>query len=201
MQGARLWLVRHGEIEANVKRVWHGSTDSALTKRGEEQAGRVAEHVGREALRAAAIYASPLQRARRTAEPIARALGLPVRLEPKLAEYSIGAWEGESYAALLEQRGFFASIRADPEFAPPGGESPRAVVARTTAVLRRISREHAGDHVVIVGHGAAFAFALAELLHADPLRWQEFHSHNASLSELELEPEPRLLRFDVTDHL
>ncbi len=201
MRRARLWLVRHGEIEANVKKVWHGSTDSALTTRGEEQARRVAEHVGRAEARASAIYASPLQRARRTAEPIGRALGVPVRLEPGLAEYSIGAWEGESYAALLEERRFFAAIQADPGFAPPGGESPLDVVERTTAALRRIAREHAGEHVVVVGHGAAFAFALAAILHADPQRWQQYHSRNASLSELELEPEPRLLSFDFVEHL
>ena len=94
---ARLLLVRHGQIDANVQRIWHGSTDSPLTELGEQQAARTAQHLAAERPQVAAVYASPLGRTRATAEPIARALGVQLEIEPGLAEFGIGELEGVSY--------------------------------------------------------------------------------------------------------
>ena len=197
---ARLMLVRHGEIEANARRVWHGSTDSPLTERGELQARLTAaclEHTARDAT---TLYTSPLIRAHRTAEAIGAALGLEPKLEDDLCEYSIGELEGVSYEALFKEHRFFERIREDPDFAPPGGESPKRVTERVTDALRRIAAHHRGERVIVVGHGAALALALGDLL-SDLGRWQRYQKSNCSLSELEIEPSPRLLSFDVTDHL
>jgi broad specificity phosphatase PhoE len=197
---ATLLLVRHGQIAANVSRVWHGSTDSELTERGLEEARRTADHLA-SARNVRALYSSPLLRTRQTAEAIAARLGLVPRLEPGLAEYGIGELEGVSYADLLNVHGFFARIRSDRDFAPPGGESPRQVLERAIGALHRIARTHRGEEVVIVSHGAALGLALGELLHGDPDRWMELHLSNCAVSELVLEPAPRLLAWNRTDHL
>ena len=78
---ATLVIVRHGETSANLDGVWHGSTDTPLTERGRAQAERVAAYLAERYADAGALYSSDLQRARHTAEPIRRALGLDLRLE------------------------------------------------------------------------------------------------------------------------
>jgi len=193
--------VRHGQIAANLTRHWHGSTDSELTEVGHQQASCVARALAAEAAGASAIYASPLRRARATAEPIAAALGLPLRIEPAFAEYSLGQREGALYFDLVRE-GFFKRIEQDPDHAPPDGESPRAVVSRMTAALVRVAQEHAdGDSVIVVSHGAALGLAIAELVGGDHRTWFDYHMHNCGLTELALRPQPRLVRFNETGHL
>ena len=198
---ATLLLVRHGQIAANAERIWHGSTDSALTAHGRGEAERTARHLAQRAPAPVALYTSPLLRARETAAPIAAGLGLAPRVEPGLAEYGIGELEGISYLALAQQHRFFEKIAADPDFAPPRGESPRQVVARVCAALGAISRAHPGESVVVVSHGAALGLALGALLERDANQWQRFHLANCGLSELVLEPAPQLLSWNSTAHL
>ena len=198
---ARLLLVRHGQISANVDRVWHGSTDSALTDRGLEEAEAVARLLATDRFAPAAVYSSPLQRTRETAAAIARATGLEPVTDPGLAEYAIGELEGVSYEDLYREHRFFERIREDPDFAPPGGESRNQVVARVVGALRRIARAHGGDEVVVVGHGAALGLAISHLLGDSDAEFQKYHKANCALSELVLAPEPRLLRFNETAHL
>ncbi len=198
---ARLLLVRHGQISANVDRVWHGSTDSALTDRGLEEAEAVARLLATDRFSPAAVYSSPLQRTRETAAAIARTTGLEPVTDPGLAEYAIGELEGVSYMDLYREHRFFERIREDPDFAPPAGESRNQVVARVVDALERIAEAHAGDEVVVVGHGAALGLAIAHLLGDSDAEFQKYHKANCALSELVLAPEPRLLRFNETAHL
>jgi broad specificity phosphatase PhoE len=198
---ATLVLVRHGEIAANTARIWHGSTDSELTEAGRAQAGRTALHLAQRRPRPVALYTSPLSRTRATAAHIAEQLGLEALLEPGLAEFGIGELEGESYAALAQVHRFFERIARDPEFAPPGGESPRALVSRVSDALRRIALAHRGEQVVVVSHGAALGFTLGSLIDGDTNQWQRYHLANCALSELVLEPAPRLLSWNRTEHL
>jgi len=198
---ATLLLVRHGQIAANTARIWHGSTDSPLTEHGHAEAQRTAEFLARTRPLARALYTSPLLRTRQTAAAIGAELGLEAIAVPGLAEYGIGELEGISYEVLLKEHRFFEQISADPHFAPPGGESPHQVMTRITAALSEIARAHRGEEVVIVSHGAALGIAVGTLIDRDPMRWQHYHLSNCGLGELVLEPEPRLLAWNQTDHL
>jgi len=198
---ATLVLVRHGQIAANAERIWHGSTDSALTERGRGEAERTARQLARRAPAPVALYTSPLLRARETARPIEAELGLAARVEPGLAEYGIGELEGVSYLALAQEHQFFAKIAANPDFAPARGESPNQVIARVSAALGAIARAHPGESVVVVSHGAALGLALGALLDRDANQWQRYHLANCGLSELVLEPVPKLLSWNATEHL
>jgi broad specificity phosphatase PhoE len=195
-----LTLVRHGETSANRGGVWHGSIDTPLTEHGLAQAKRVGEYLRRERGETAAIYCSPLQRARHTAGAIGAALGLEAKSEPELTEYHLGSWEGKTYAELMTTHKLFHHIKQDPDFAPHGGESPRQVADRYAATLRRIAIDHRGQHAVVVGHGGAFSMAFALLIEGDYTSWGGVMS-NCGLSELTFDPDPKLLRFDLTDHL
>jgi broad specificity phosphatase PhoE len=197
---ARLLLVRHGQIAANLEKVWHGSTDSPLTPVGHAQARQLAAHLARTRQKIRGVYSSPLTRARHTADPIAAALGLPVHVAPGLAEYGIGAFEGTSYADLVGRHAFFEQAHGDLEWAPAGGESLRAVAERMLATWHTIVATHPEGEVVVVTHGAALAAGLAMVLHDDPRQWQRYHVRNASVSELTLVP-AALVDFDRVDHL
>jgi len=194
---ARLLLVRHGQIAANLDRRWHGSTDEDLTEGGREQARRVAAHVAATHPNVVAVYASPAQRAQNTAQPIAAALGLPVIIAPGLAEYGIGVLENASYDDLLAKHRFFEQAEADLAWAPDGGESLGAVGERVVAAWRAIAAAHPGAEVIVVSHGAAIATGLAVLLHADPRGWPRYHVRNTSITEIALDPTPAILSFDV----
>jgi len=196
----RLLLVRHGQIAANVDARWHGSTDGVLTEQGREEGRRLAAHLARTRPDITAVCTSPLQRARDTAAAIADALGVPLLVEPGLAEYGIGVLENETYEDLAGRHRFFEQAEADLHWAPPGGESLNAVGGRVLAAWWSIAHRHS-DPAVVVSHGAAIAIGLAALLDHDPRIWPRYRLRNTSISEIELEPTPRLLAFNLVDHL
>ena len=195
-----LTLIRHGETSANSAGVWHGSTDTPLSERGLAQAERVARYVHARHGDAAAVYSSHLQRARLTAGAIAELLGLDVLIEEDLGEYHLGSWEGKTYHDLHHEHRLWHHMKIDPDFAPHGGESPRAVTERFTGALSRIAARHAGVRVVVVAHGGALSLGLAQLLDGDYSEWRGVMD-NCAVSELRLEPEPQLLSFNETGHL
>ncbi len=195
-----LTIVRHGETSANLDGVWHGSTDTPLTERGRLQAERVAEYLATRHPDATTVYSSPLARARDTASLISTRLGIPLVIDPDLAEYHLGSWEGVSYSDLHQKHRFWERIKEDADFAPHGGESPRVVVQRFTDSLRRISLKHAGERVVVVAHGGALSMVLAALLDGDYSQWKRV-MHNCAVSELVIDPSPSLLSFNQIEHL
>lgn len=199
---ASLLLLRHGQIDANRKGLWHGSTDSALTWRGRRQALKTARHIARTHQDLAAIYTSPADRCRQTAE----AVRAEVKLEPTpvagLAEYAIGDWEGLAFDFLAEAHDFYERTRGNPNFAPPGGESLNTVAARIVSALQSIHDRHQPqEKVLVVSHGAALAVALGTLLNDDPRCWVEYPVANCSLTELVLSPAPYVNFFNSTQHL
>lgn len=195
-----LTLARHGETSANFDGVWHGSTDTPLTERGLLQAARLAAFARERFCEAGAVYSSHLQRARLTAEPIAAELKLELRIEEDLREFDLGAWEGKSYRELYEQHRLWHHMRADPEFAPHGGESPRQVSERFTRAMRRIVARHPGERVIVVSHAGALSMALGSLLDGDYTSWRRVMD-NGAVSELVIDPEPSLLSFNLVEHL
>src|SRR5690242_490228 len=88
----RVLIARHGETEWNLSRRFQGHLDSPLTKRGREQAQRLATRLTAESI--AAVYSSDLGRALQTATPVAAGLGLEVLTSPFLREIDCGAWTG-----------------------------------------------------------------------------------------------------------
>jgi probable phosphoglycerate mutase len=195
-----LTLVRHGETTANVEGIWHGSIDTELTERGLRQAERVARHLAETRPHAAAVYSSPLIRSRRTALPIADALGLEARIEPDLTEYHLGSLEGVSYHELIGEHRLFERMREEPDHSPGGGESPRQVAERYAGALRRIAEAHPGENPIVVAHGGALTLGLALLVDGDVTSWRSVMA-NCAVSDLALGPRPELLSFNHTDHL
>src|SRR5690606_11696537 len=123
---------RHGQTECNVNQT-HQVYQTPLSAHGHEQARRLAERLGRE--RADALYSSDLTRALQTAEAIARVTGLPIRTDPRLREHDLGIFKGlTAQEAMARDPQAYARWRSyDLDAECPGGESPRAVMARMHA--------------------------------------------------------------------
>ncbi len=200
MSDTILYLVRHGQTPANLEGVWHGSTDTPLTDLGRRQADRTAAHIAKTRADATALYASPLQRAHHTAEPIAGALDLEIRLRDDLQEYDLGAWEGKSYRELNETDQLFQRMHQDPDWEPGGGESARQVAHRLGGALQDIAAAHVGERVIVVAHAGALTLAFGWLIDGDLGVWRT-PMDNAAVSNLRMASPPELLVFNENQHL
>ncbi len=195
-----LTLVRHGQTSANIDGVWHGSTDTPMTDHGRGQASAAAAFIEANHQPIVSVYASPLERAHQTAAAIAEPLGLTPQLDAELVEYDLGDWEGLSFSHLLEEKRLFHNMRADHDYRPHGGESPRQVGDRIANSLRRITDRHPGERVVVVSHGGALSIAFGLILDNDYGRWNRMMD-NCAITELVLDPKPELVSFNCTGHL
>jgi len=144
-------LVRHGETDDNAADRFQGRRDTQLNDRGREQSRALAAALRDEGLRA--LYTSPLQRARGTAQIIGDALGLDAVVDARLMEADTGDWSGLLYADVIAaEPGAFERWRAvDPAFRFPGGESVADQAARVAAALADVA---AGPlPALVVTHG------------------------------------------------
>jgi len=156
-------VVRHGETEPNRAGVLLGHADPALTTTGREQAEAVAKALDAPTA-PVAVVSSPLRRAVETAEAIASAWKMDVEREERLIEIDYGEWDERAFGDVPAEE--LRRWRADPAYAPPGGESLTALQARVSPCAADLL-ERAGDNgvVIAVSHvspiKAAVAWALA----------------------------------------
>lgn len=153
-----LYLVRHGESEANAAGTFAGQHDSPLTELGRRQAEIVAEAL--KDVPFDRIVSSDLSRARDTAEAIARRHGRRVETFRDLREIDVGAAEGKK----------IEDARQRPDWTPdsftqwPGGESLDAALARVRARVDRLVSEGPGTRICIVGHGGTTRILVSHYL-------------------------------------
>ena len=142
-----LCLVRHGETEWSRSGRHTSVSDIPLTAQGERQAralGRLLVDVC-----PALVLTSPRQRASRTAELAGLADVCPVEVEPDLAEWAYGEYEGVTTPDIRKDRPDWTIWTGD----PPGGETAEEVRVRADRVLDRIRAALASGPVVAIGHG------------------------------------------------
>ena len=177
-------LLRHGQTVLSVQKRFSGTGEQELTEVGRAQAAAVAERLATSG--ATAVLASPVRRARQTAELVASALGVEVTLEPGLRETDFGAWEGSTFGEV--GRGWpdeMAAWLADHEVAPPGGESFAATALRVREALDRVLATYAGQRVVLVSHVTPIKTLLRFALDAPPSALYRMHLDLACLSEVQ----------------
>lgn len=151
---ARLCVVRHGETDWNAQGIMQGWTDVPLNETGRNQSREVGERLA--GARIGAVWSSPLQRSRETAEIIATVLGLPPPiLHEGLKERSFGSVQGmhktelaRHNPALLQQ-----VHQRNPAAYFEGGEAMDEFADRVVSALLDIGARHGGEHVLVVTHG------------------------------------------------
>lgn len=156
-------LVRHGQTPTTGTTLPGRAKGLHLADKGREQAQAAADRIG--ALKkVAAVYASPLERTRETAAPIATARGLKVVAERGLLECDFGDWTGEKLTKLNELPEWSTVQRYPSGFRFPGGESFTEMQTRMCSTLDRLVARHPGETIVAVSHADTIKAALAQAL-------------------------------------
>ena len=193
-------FVRHGQTTWNVEGRLPGQLpDVPLTEEGRQQAHRAA--VALSGLPLSAVISSPLERARDTADIIARGWALPVRLDARLMDTEVGAWAGHKIADVAKNDPAWKAFVEHPTEPPPGVESLGDVQARAVAVVEDARRDpELGNYVIMVAHADVVKLILAHYTDI-PLDGVRFISiANASISALAFagDTHPHLLTMNWT---
>ena len=180
----RWFLVRHGQTEWNRVGRAQGQANPPLNREGLEQAEALGVRLAAVAFEAA--YSSDLVRAVATAEPIVRGRDAPITYRRDLREKSFGEWEGMSYEEVrrLYPRMLEELFDERPDFAPPGGESDRALLSRAAGAVARIRARHdgAGGNLLVVSHGGTLRAMMASMLGLPVHAMWRLRLSNAGLS-------------------
>jgi broad specificity phosphatase PhoE len=158
-------LARHGESDWNRSQRWQGFADRPLTELGRRQAAELGERL--EPTDVDAVYSSDLQRARETAEIVARMKGLTVETTPDLREVDVGSWSGlnraDAEARFPEAYGRWLQGGEGWD----DGETYEQMGERVLAAIHRITKAHDGGRVLVVAHGGSIRAVHAAALGLD----------------------------------
>jgi len=158
-----LLLVRHGLTPTTGKILPGRAAGLHLAETGKAQADTAAERIA--ALKNVdAVYSSPLERARETAAPIAKAKDLKVHVDKGLLECDFGEWTGAELKKLMKLPEWGTVIRAPSTFRFPGGESFTEMQTRIVTTIDRLRAAHQGGVVVCVSHADPIKAAVAHAM-------------------------------------
>ena len=199
----RLIIVRHGESEWNRIGRYQGQQDAPLSELGARQAEALAGRLQREPLDA--IFSSPLQRAARTAQAIARYHPtVPLNHEPALLEIHHGEWEGLMAEEVLERYGDgLHEWRWHPTRAQmPGGESFSNILKRVLDFKDRLCSMFENQNILISTHDVVVKILVADALGMNMDRINRIWVTNASISVIEYGDDlPYLVSLSEACHL
>ena len=174
----KLYFIRHGETEWSLSSRHTGSTDLPLTSHGEDQARKLGVRV--RDLPFSRVLTSPQQRARRTCE-LVRLTPL-AEIEPDLAEWDYGAYEGQKTVEIWQQRPGWNLFRDG----CPGGEMPAQISDRADRVIASLGDQQ--GNIALFSHGQFGCALAARWIGLQVIEGQHFLIYAASLSILGYNP-------------
>lgn len=199
----RLIIVRHGESEWNRIGRYQGQQDAPLSELGARQAEALAGRLQREPLDA--IFSSPLQRAAKTAEAIARYHpSVPFDHVGALLEIGHGEWEGLLADEVIVRYGEgLREWRNHPTRSQmPSGESFSNVLKRVLDFKERLCAEYPNRNVLISTHDVVVKILVADALGMNMDRINRIWVTNASISVIEYGDDlPYLVSLSEACHL
>lgn len=171
-------VIRHGETDWNAQGRLQGTLDTPLNSRGIQQASVAAHSLKDQGIQV--IYASPMLRARKTAEIISETIGAPLIFREELREKDFGDIQGlradeidALYGDLLWE------MRSVLDLAPPGGESSTEVILRLKPVIEEIVALK--KRVLIVTHGAVARVLYRLLVEPEDEAFNQFKLNNCEI--------------------
>lgn len=181
----KLWLVRHGQTEANVAGLYSGHSETSLTPHGIQQAQAVGEmlrHVPFDA-----VMCSALGRAQHTAELILTGRNETVETEPLLNEMHFGDWEMRHHRDLQrEDASNYAAWVADwQNIIPTNGEGFQAFSQRVDLLVQRLAAFNKAQNVLLVSHQGVLSLLIAKLLNMPPSSLWHFMIEQGAWTMLE----------------
>ncbi len=156
-------FVRHGQTPTTGKVLPGRAKGLHLADAGREQADITAGHIA-ELARVDAVYSSPLERAKETAAPIAKARGLRTKVSRGLFECDFGDWTGRELKQLMKLPEWQTVQRSPSTFRFPDGESFTEMQTRMVGTVEKLCAEHRGGTIVCVSHADTIKAAVAHAL-------------------------------------
>ena len=192
-----LILVRHGQTAVNAEGRLQGRIDAPLTELGRRQAAASGAALPAGVAR---VVVSPLLRARQTAEAFGLPVSVPVVVDERWIELDYGEWDGLPLRSMATEG--WDRWRADPSFAPPGGESLVALVERVSAACADLAAAAEEQDVVVVSHVSPIKAGVAWALGVGPeTSWRMFLDV-AAICRIGVGPRgPSLLSYNSIAHL
>ena len=175
-----LLLIRHGENNLVGKRLPGRMPGVHLNERGLSQAEALVPALQKAPLKA--IYSSPLERARETAAPLARALGLDVQLVPDLADVDPGEWAGRTLKSVRRLKAWKVVQEQPASFRFPGGETFVEAQTRAVKALNAIAARHPEELVACFTHADLVRLVTAHFLGMALDTFQRLGADTASLT-------------------
>ena len=181
-------LVRHGQTEWNRVERFRGRADVPLNETGLVQAEATGMRVAAE-WKPAAVYSSPLSRAMRTADAIAKHFDLPVQIQSGLADIDYGEWQGltpdevrDRWPAELQ-----AWYQQPNEAIIPGGETLAQLRSRGMSTINELSARHTEQTIVLVGHTVINRIILVGVLGLSNERFWHIKQDTCAINVFEAE--------------
>jgi broad specificity phosphatase PhoE len=200
----RLIIVRHGQTawnEGEGERL-RGRADLDLDEAGLRQAVAAATRLTK--WEVAAVYSSPLRRAMRTAETLAKPRGLQVQPLEGLIDIDYGRWQGLSLReAEADDLELYTLWLDNPHLVTfPGGEGLDQVRSRATAAVETVVSRHLEQTVVLVSHKVVCKVLLCHLLGVDNSHFWQIHQELCAINVIEMEKDsPLIMLLNDTCHL
>ncbi len=181
-----LFLVRHGEILSNLRKVYAGRSSEPLTERGGQQAYETAKKLG--SMNIHALYTSPMKRAIETAEIIGSVIGKEYKIMDELREMKLGQWEGmsESEIAQLYPKKWELWLTRPAELILPDRETLDEILRRSLNGIKKIIDNHLGQNIVIVTHVAIIRVLLLWHKKMDLSLYKTVNIPNGRIFKLEI---------------
>lgn len=176
-------FLRHGQAKNNIERILTGRTPNIpLTEKGIEQAEKIAKFL--EQMNISAIYSSPIERAKHTAEIVGKHNSLDVTIDDRLIELDMGKFTGVPYDDIFSSHGnvFMKFYNGELEIAHNGVETFSEVKKRVLSIVDHVIEKHPEQNVVLVTHMDPIKAMLSTIVDLSPTNLFELIIANASLN-------------------
>jgi len=176
-------FLRHGQATNNTERILAGRTPGIpLTKTGIKQAKNIAKYL--KPLNISKIYTSPIERAQKTAEIVAKYNSVDYILDNRLIEIDMGKFTGKPYDEIIASNGnvFLKFYQGETEIAHNGVETFTEVKKRVLDIIDFVTKEHPNQNVLLVTHMDPIKAMLSTVLDLKPQSLFELIIANASLT-------------------
>lgn len=176
-------FLRHGQAKNNIERILTGRTPGVpLTEEGINQAEKAAKFL--EHMNISAIYSSPIERARHTAEIVGKHNSLDVIIDDRLIELDMGKFTGVPYDEIFNSHGnvFMKFYNGELEIAHNGVETFSEVKKRVLGIVDHVIENHPDENVVLVTHMDPIKAMLSTVVDLTPTNLFELIIANASLN-------------------
>ena len=176
-------FLRHGQAKNNIERILTGRTPGVpLTEKGIDQAEKAAKFL--EHMNISAIYSSPIERARHTAEIVGKHNSIDVTIDDRLIELDMGKFTGVPYDEIFTSHGnvFMKFYNGELEIAHNGVETFSEVKKRILGIVDHVIEKHPDQNVVLVTHMDPIKAMLSTVVDLTPTNLFELIIANASLN-------------------